>query len=67
VDARNKTFVDADRDQPLSVVLNEVKATRHRMLHQLHRLSKIPSPAARHAAGRTRRCAVTAGGPPAAA
>ncbi len=36
VDALNNTFVDANRDQPLPVVLFELKATRRRLLHHLH-------------------------------
>ena len=42
VDALNDTFVDANRDQPLSVVLFELKATRRRLLHHLHGLTEIP-------------------------
>jgi len=42
VDSRNDTFVDANRDQPLSVVLFELKATRRRLLHHLHGLTEIP-------------------------
>jgi len=45
VDARNDAFVDANRDQPLSLVLFEVKATRRRLLHHLHGLTEIPPPA----------------------
>jgi hypothetical protein len=42
VDSRNDTFVEANRDQPLSVVLFEVRATRRRLLHHLHGLTEIP-------------------------
>jgi hypothetical protein len=42
VDARNDTFVEANRDQPLSVVLFELQATRRRLLHHLHGLTEIP-------------------------
>jgi hypothetical protein len=42
VDPRNDTFVDANRDQPLSVVLFELRATRRRLLHHLHALTEIP-------------------------
>ena len=42
VDSRNDAFVDANRDQPLSFVLFELKATRHRLLHHLHGLTEIP-------------------------
>jgi hypothetical protein len=42
VNSRNDTFVDANRDQPLSVVLFELKATRRRLLHHLHGLTEIP-------------------------
>jgi len=42
VDALNHTFVEANRDQPLSVVLFELKATRRRLLHLLHGLTEIP-------------------------
>lgn len=42
VDALNDTFVEANRDQPLSVVLFELKATRRRLLHLLHGLTEIP-------------------------
>jgi hypothetical protein len=42
VDSRNEVFVDANRDQPLSVVLFEVKAARRRLLHHLHGLPEIP-------------------------
>jgi hypothetical protein len=41
-DARNDTFVDANRDQPLPVVLFELQATRRRLLHHLHGLTEIP-------------------------
>jgi hypothetical protein len=42
VNSRNDTFVAANRDQPLSVVLFELKATRRRLLHHLHGLTEIP-------------------------
>src|SRR2546426_1042289 len=42
VDSRNDAFVDANRDQPLSFVLFELKATRRRLLHHLHGLTEIP-------------------------
>ena len=42
VDALNDTFVEANREQPLSVVLFELKATRRRLLHHLHGLTEIP-------------------------
>ena len=42
VDALNDAFVDANRDQPLSVVLFELRATRRRLLHHLHGLTEIP-------------------------
>jgi hypothetical protein len=42
VDTLNDTFVEANRDQPLSVVLFELKATRRRLLHHLHGLTEIP-------------------------
>ena len=42
VDARNDAFVDANRDQPLSVVFFELKAARRRLLHHLHGLTEIP-------------------------
>jgi hypothetical protein len=42
VNSRNDTFVDANRDQPLSVVLFELKATRRRLLHHLHGLTEMP-------------------------
>ncbi|HYR64190.1 MAG TPA: maleylpyruvate isomerase N-terminal domain-containing protein [Actinomycetota bacterium] len=42
VDARNDTFVDANRDQPLSIVLFEAKMTHRRLLHHLHDLTDIP-------------------------
>jgi mycothiol maleylpyruvate isomerase-like protein len=42
VDARNDAFVDANRDQPLSVVTFEVKAARRRLLRHLHALTAIP-------------------------
>ncbi len=45
VDSRNDTFVEANRDLPLSVVLFEVKAARHRLLHHLHDLTEVPPPA----------------------
>src|ERR1700704_5388442 len=43
-EARNDPFVDANRDQPLPVVLFELKATRRRLLHHLHGLTEIPPP-----------------------
>jgi hypothetical protein len=43
VDARNNTFVEANRDQPLSVVLFQLRATRRRLLHHLHGLTEIPA------------------------
>jgi hypothetical protein len=46
VNSRNDTFVDANRDQPLSVVLFELRATRRRLLHHLHGLTEIPPAAA---------------------
>ena len=45
VDSRNDAYVDANRAQPLSVVLFEVRATRRRMLHHLHALTEIPAAA----------------------
>jgi hypothetical protein len=42
VDARNETFIEANRDQPLSVVLFELRGARRRLLHYLHGLSEIP-------------------------
>lgn len=42
VDARNKAFIDANRDQPLSLVLAEMGAARQRMLLRLHGLSGVP-------------------------
>jgi hypothetical protein len=45
VNSRNDTFVDANRDKPLSVVLFELKATRRRLLHHLHGLTEIPAAA----------------------
>jgi hypothetical protein len=42
VDARNETFVEANRDQPLPVVLFELHAARRRLLRQLHGLGEIP-------------------------
>ena len=42
VDARNDAFVEANRDQPMSFVLFEIKATRRRLLHYLHGLTEIP-------------------------
>jgi hypothetical protein len=42
-DARNETFVEANRDQPLSVVLFELRATRRRLLHHLHGLTEVPA------------------------
>jgi Mycothiol maleylpyruvate isomerase N-terminal domain len=42
VDARNDVFVEANRDQPLPVVLFEVKMARRRLLHHLHALTEIP-------------------------
>jgi mycothiol maleylpyruvate isomerase-like protein len=45
VDARNEAFVDANRDQPLSVVVFEVKTARRRLLHHLHGLAEVPPPA----------------------
>ena|SRR5438132_194269 len=41
-ESRNDAFVNANRDQPLSFVLFELKATRHRLLHHLHGLAEIP-------------------------
>lgn len=46
VDDRNRAFVEANRDQPLPVVLREVKAARRRLLQHLHGLGEIPPPAA---------------------
>lgn len=45
VDSRNDGYVEANRDQPLSFVLFEVRATRRRLLHHLHDLTDIPAPA----------------------
>ena len=45
VDARNEVFVDANRDQPLSLVLTEMRAARQRMLLRLHGLSDVPAAA----------------------
>jgi mycothiol maleylpyruvate isomerase-like protein len=45
-DARNKIFVDANRSQPMSLVLFEVKAARRRLLHHLRGLVVIPPAAA---------------------
>lgn len=42
VDARNKIFVDANRDQPLPVVLFELRSARRRLLHFLRDLVEIP-------------------------
>ena len=42
VDSLNDVFVEANRNQPLSVVLFELKATRRRLLHYLHGLTEIP-------------------------
>ena len=42
VDALNDAFVDANRDQPLPVVLFEARATRRRLSHHLHGLTEIP-------------------------
>jgi hypothetical protein len=42
VDARNEGFVEANRDQPLSFVLFELRATRRRLLHHLHGLTEVP-------------------------
>jgi Mycothiol maleylpyruvate isomerase N-terminal domain len=42
VDSRNETFVDANRNQPLSLVAFELRATRRRLLHHLHGLTEIP-------------------------
>lgn len=42
VDSLNDKYVDANRDQPLSVVFFEVSAARRRLLHHLHGLSEIP-------------------------
>ena len=39
VDARNEAFVDANRDQPLSIVLAELYAARRRVLQHLHGLT----------------------------
>lgn len=46
VDSRNDVYVEANRDQPLSFVLFEVRATRHRLLRHLRDLTDIPAPAA---------------------
>lgn len=46
VDARNGIFVEANRHQPLSVVLFEAKAARRRLLHHVHGLAEIPPAAA---------------------
>lgn len=42
VDSRNDTYLEANRDQPLSVVFFELKAARRRLLHYLHSLTEIP-------------------------
>jgi hypothetical protein len=42
VDARNQAFVDANRDQPLSVVLAELDAARRRMRLRLHSFPDVP-------------------------
>lgn len=42
VDARNETFIEANRDQPLPLVQFEVRATRRRLMHHLHDLTEIP-------------------------
>jgi uncharacterized protein (TIGR03083 family) len=42
VDARNEGFVDANRDQPLQVVLAELQAAHRRMLRRLHGFTVIP-------------------------
>ena len=42
VDARNEEFVDANRDQPLPVVLAELRAAHRRMLRRLHGFTEIP-------------------------
>lgn len=46
VDARNATFVEANRDQPLPIVLFEATMTHRRLLHHLHGLTAIPAAAA---------------------
>lgn len=45
IDDKNKIFVEANRDQPLSVVLGEAIIARNRMLHDLRALGRIPEPA----------------------
>jgi mycothiol maleylpyruvate isomerase-like protein len=42
VDARNNSFVEANRTQPLSLVLFELQTARRRLLHHLHGLTEIP-------------------------
>lgn len=51
VDARNAVYVEANKDQPLSVVLFEINATRHRVARMLHELAEIPA-GARSALGK---------------
>lgn len=47
VDAKNRIFVDANRDQPLEVVLGEARTARNRMIQDLRSLGRIPEAAAR--------------------
>jgi hypothetical protein len=53
VDERNKVFVEANRDQPFTVVLGEAITARNRMLQELRALGHIPDRArdAVHKAG----------------
>ncbi len=44
-DARNEGYVEANREQPLPLVLFELQATRRRLLRYLHALNKIPDAA----------------------
>lgn len=45
IDDKNRIFVEANRDQPLSVVLGQAIVARNRMLHDLRALGRIPEPA----------------------
>jgi quercetin dioxygenase-like cupin family protein len=42
IDQKNEIFVEANRDQPLSVVLGEAIIARNRMLQELRALGRIP-------------------------
>lgn len=42
IDELNKEFVDANRDQPLTIVLGEARTARNRMLQELRTLGRIP-------------------------